>query len=170
MKHVLRAVAGGASLSLVPLMAFAETTCEINGQVVDCADIPGGVWAALGAFWIVFFALIILMIAAIWKIYVKAGQPGWASLIPVYNAVIMLRIVGKPEWWVILMFIPFVNIVISFIVLYRLARAFGRGTGTCIGLIFLPFIFLPILAFGNAAYIRPSSPAAFVPAPGGDLT
>lgn len=81
-----------------------------------------------------------------------AGQPGWSSIIPIYNLIVWLRIVGRPLWWIILFFVPFVNIVISIIITYQLAKVFGKGVGFTIGLILLPFIFYPILAFGQATY------------------
>ena len=96
------------------------------------------------------------MIVAAWKIFVKANQPGWASIIPIYNTVIMLQIVKKPTWWVILIFIPFVNIIIGFIITYELAKVFGKGIGFVFGLIFFPIIFLPILGFGKATYMPPA--------------
>ncbi|MEG2219710.1 MAG: DUF5684 domain-containing protein [Muribaculaceae bacterium] len=103
-------------------------------------------------FWITYAVIILFMIICAWIIYEKAGKPGWASIIPFYNCVVMLKIVGKPTWWLILLFIPVVNAVISIIISLRLATSFGKGTGFAIGLIFLPFIFYPILAFGNAKY------------------
>ena len=85
--------------------------------------------------------------------YIKAGKPGWTSIVPIYNIVVMLEIVGKPLWWIILMLIPFVNIVVWFIIAHSLSRSFGKDIGFTLGLIFLPFIFYPILAFGNSQYM-----------------
>ena len=99
-------------------------------------------------------ALVILSIVALWKLFTKAGKPGWASIVPIYNTCVMLDMASKPMWWVILLFIPVVNIVISVLMLIGLAKNFGRGAGTVVGLIFLPFIFLLILAFGSAEYNR----------------
>ena len=100
-----------------------------------------------------YFGGIVLLIGAYWQIYVKAGEPGWASLIPIYNAYVLLRIAGKPGWWLILLFIPVVNIVVAVMACLGLAQAFGKGTGFTIGLILLPFIFIPILGFSDAKYI-----------------
>ena len=97
-------------------------------------------------------ALVIVSVVALLKLFTKAGKPGWASIVPIYNTCVMIDIAGKPIWWILLMFIPGVNIVISVLVMIGLAKNFGRGTGTVIGLIFLPFIFLLILAFGSAEY------------------
>ncbi len=98
----------------------------------------------------------ILLIASLWKIFDKAGQPGWAAIIPIYNTYIMLQIAGRPWWWLILMVIPFVSLIIAIVVCIDLAKAFGKGVGFGLGLGFLGFIFFPILAFGSAQYQGPS--------------
>ena len=108
---------------------------------------------SLGAgFWIVMILYAVLMIVSYWKIYEKAGQPGWASLIPIYNAWVLLQIIGKPGWWILLMLIPCVNIVIAVIVYIELAKVFDKSVGFAVGLLLLPFIFFPILAFSDAEY------------------
>ncbi|MDC0268494.1 DUF5684 domain-containing protein, partial [Akkermansiaceae bacterium] len=106
----------------------------------------------VGLFFFIYFAVIILVIASIWKIFTKAGKPGWASIIPIYNVIVLLEIIGKPVWWIVLFLIPFVNIIISIIATNEVSKSFGRGAGTTVGLIFLPFIFYPVLAFGSAQY------------------
>ena len=93
-----------------------------------------------------------LMIASMWIIFTKAGEPGWASLIPFYNMIVLLKIAGKPLWWLILFFIPIVNFIIIIITIIALAGKFGKGTGFVVGMILLPIIFFPILAFGDATY------------------
>ena len=95
----------------------------------------------------------LLMIVAMWKIFVKAGQPGWASIIPIYNLYVWCKIVGRPGWWIILMLIPFVNIIVGIVLCIDMAKSFGKGAGFGIGLAFLGIIFLPILAFGSAQYL-----------------
>jgi hypothetical protein len=102
---------------------------------------------------IVYLAIIVLSIAAGWKLFTKAGQPGWGILVPFYNIYLMLKIAGKPGWWMLLLFIPFVNFIIGIIVTVALAKNFGKGTGFALGLIFLSPIFFPILAFGSARYV-----------------
>lgn len=101
---------------------------------------------------VVILAIVLLLIASMWKIYVKAGKPGWAAIIPIYNLIVLLQIIQKPLWWIILLIIPYVNIVGGILVDYHLAKSFGKGEGFAIGLILLPIIFLPILAFGDAEY------------------
>lgn len=112
-----------------------------------------GTFAALGiGYIIVMLVLVVFFIAVQWKIFVKAGQPGWAAIVPIYNLYIMLTIVGRPGWWLILYLIPCVNIIISILVSLDLARVFGKSSGFGVGLILLPIIFYPILAFGDAEY------------------
>lgn len=97
-------------------------------------------------------AIIVVIFAAAWKVFTKAGQPGWAVLVPIYNAIVWLRICGKPGWWVILLIIPVVNFIITFIASLAMAKNFGKGTGFGIGLWLLTPIFIPILAFSDAKY------------------
>lgn len=103
-------------------------------------------------FSLLYLGFIVFVIASIWKVFVKAGQPGWACIIPFYNLYILLKIAGKPGWWLLLFLIPLVNIVISILVLIDVAKAFGKGAGFGLGLTFLGFIFYPILGFGDAQY------------------
>lgn len=91
----------------------------------------------------------LLMLISTWRIYSKAGEHGWASIIPIYNVFVLLRIADKPGWWILLLMIPCVNIVISVLVYIGLAESFGRGVGFALGLILFPVIFLPILAFSR---------------------
>ena len=99
-----------------------------------------------------YFAVIILCVASIWATFSKAGQPGWACIVPIYNLVVMLNIAGKPIWWILLLFIPIVGLIVNILVIIAFAEAFGKGVGFALGLVFLPFIFFPILGFGSAEY------------------
>ena len=101
---------------------------------------------------IIMLAIAVIAIVAHWKIFTKAGQKGWTSIIPILNLLVLMKIVKRPLWWVVLMFIPIVNIVILVIVLIDLAKAFGHGVGFALGLIFLGFIFALILGFGKSTY------------------
>jgi Family of unknown function (DUF5684) len=125
------------------------------------AEAPKGPGAL---FWICEIAFIILMVASIWKIFSKAGQPGWAAIIPIFNTYIMCKVAGRPGWWLLLLFIPFVNFIIWIILCIDIAKAFGKGAGFGIGLLLLPFIFFPILGFGSAQYQGAPPPAAPLPA------
>ena len=93
-----------------------------------------------------------LLIISLWIVYQKANKPGWAVIIPIYNVLVYLEIVKKPWWWLFLMMIPVVNIVIAILITHQLSLSFGKSAGFTIGLLFLPFIFYPILAFGDAKY------------------
>lgn len=97
-----------------------------------------------------------------WRIFEKAGKPGWVALIPIYNTIMLLEVVGKPWWWLLLFFIPGVNLVFAIWMLNLLSLSFGRGIGFTLGLIFLGPIFYPILAFSNAEYIRPAGTPVIV--------
>ena len=109
-------------------------------------------------FWICYFAVIVLLIAAIWKVFSKAGQPGWAAIIPIYNIYVMCKVAGRPGWWLLLMLIPLVNVIIAIILTLDIAKHFGEGIGFAIGMILLPFIFWPILGFGGAQYQNAAPP------------
>lgn len=124
---------------------------ETSGQVA----VSGG----FGMFGVVWLVLAVFMIVALWKVFAKAGQPGWGVLIPIYNTYLMLKIAGKPGWWLLLLFIPIVNFVIAILATVGIANNFGKGGGFAVGLIFLPLIFYPILGFGSAVY-KPVVPAA----------
>jgi uncharacterized protein DUF5684 len=121
----------------------------------------GLVGALFGA--LVAIAFAILMIAAMWKVFVKAGQPGWASIVPIYNIICLLNITGKPTWWIVLFLLPVANIIAAILVVVALAKSFGKSTGFAMGLLFLGFIFFPILGFGDARYIGPVGDAGAVP-------
>lgn len=111
---------------------------------------------------ILFCAIALLQIIAQWKVFVKAGQPGWACIIPIYNIYIMTKIAGKPGIWVLLMIIPIVNIVLAIWLMNMISKSFGHDEGFTVGLILLSFIFWPILGFGDSKYLGPyGNPEAF---------
>lgn len=128
-----------------------------NSYVTTSADMAlfavGGamlIWMIIGC------VLGILMIIGMWKLFTKAGKPGWASLIPIYNLIVYLQIAGLSPWLILLCIVPFVNFiaapVIGILANVKLAKAFGKSGGFAVGLIFLNSIFLLILAFGSAEY------------------
>ncbi len=100
-------------------------------------------------------AIGVLMIASMWRIFTKAGQPGWAAIVPIYNYIVLLKVAGKPVWWVVLMFIPLVNLVVMLLILSSITRNFGKGMGYTLGLLFLGPVFFPMLAFGDSRYLGP---------------
>jgi len=107
-------------------------------------------------------ALVVFIIAALWKVFVKAGQPGWAAIIPIYNIYIMTKIGGKPGYWTLLCLIPIVNYIFSIWLYNMISKSFGKDEGFTVGLVLLGFVFWPILGFGSAKYQGPfGDPAAY---------
>lgn len=135
----------------------------------DFAPIDAGAMAAFAGvgivFFVVIFAIIALLIASWWKIFTKAGQPGWAAIIPVYNIYIMLKMVNMSPFLLLIiisLFIPilnFIGMIAWFVVIvmmyHKISLAFGKNVGYTLGLVFLSIIFLPILAFGSSVYTKP---------------
>jgi hypothetical protein len=105
---------------------------------------------------LVSLVVLVIAIAAYWRIFTKAGEAGWKSIIPIYNIVVLLKIVGRPWWWLLLMLVPLVNFVVMIVVMNDLSKSFGHGMGFTLGLIFLSFIFYLILAFGSSQYQGPA--------------
>jgi hypothetical protein len=128
-----------------PARLLAQVEYSTQGEPPSPVSIIFGLLVAL------------LLIVAMWKVFTKAGQPGWASIIPIYNLYIWCKIVGRPWWWILLMLIPFVNFIICIILCIDLAKSFGKGVGFGIGLALLGIIFFPILGFGSAQYQGPSA-------------
>ena len=123
--------------------------------LMQSSDNTAGNAAAAGfgiGFTIVWLAIVVLMIASFWKIFTKAGEPGWAAIVPIYNLIVLMKIIGRPAWWVILYFIPFVSFITWIVNSIDLAKRFGKSTGFALGIVILPFIFLPLLAFGDSSY------------------
>lgn len=135
-----------------PNSTYATTTAATAGNINPIAIV---VW----------LAVLVLMIVSMWRVYTKAGKPGWASLVPFYNAYVLLQIAGRPGWWLLLYFIPLVNLVVTFIVAVDLAKAFGKGTGFgVVGLALFSFVGFPMLAFGKAKYAGPAGKTPSTPA------
>lgn len=111
---------------------------------------------------IIVLAILVAMLASLWKIYEKAGEEGWTSLVPFYNMWVWIHMVGRPAWFIILCFIPIANIYAACALINDVSKGFGKGIGYTLGIIFLPFIFLPLLGFGDAQWTKPrsSEPAA----------
>lgn len=109
--------------------------------------------AALLTIALFFFGFTLFLIICQWKIFTKAGKPGWACLIPIYSGIVLLEIIKKPVWWIFMLLIPFANIYFAIVIMNELSKSFGKTAAFTVGLIFLPFIFYPMLAFGDAKYI-----------------
>ena len=104
---------------------------------------------------VIYLIVLLVVFAGMWKVFTKAGKPGWAAIIPIYNLIVLLEIVGKPLWWFFLLLVPCVNIVFLVIIYNELSKSFGKGAGFTVGLILLSPIFFPILGFGDAVYLGP---------------
>ncbi|MEU4801837.1 DUF5684 domain-containing protein [Actinosynnema sp. NPDC023587] len=115
--------------------------------------------ASIGVFPIIISLVIaVLMIAAMWKVFAKAGQPGWAAIIPIYNIYVLLKVAGRPGWWLILFIIPVVNLVMSVILALDVAKAFGKsGVFGFFGLWLFGIVGYPVLGFGSARYQGPAA-------------
>jgi hypothetical protein len=111
----------------------------------------------MGFLMVVYCAVILMALASLWVVYTKAGQPGWAAIVPIYNLYVWTKIVGRPWWWMLLMLVPLVNIIIAIILNLDLARSFGKTAAYGVGLMLLGFIFYPMLAFGSSTYTGPSA-------------
>lgn len=120
-------------------------------NAASAQGIVGGMFVMMIILCILSFAISIFMIICLWKIFEKLGKPGWASLIPFYNVYVMCEIAGKEWWYILLSLIPIVNIYAMFVLYDGIAKKFGKTTGFTIGMLFLPFVFFPILAFSKNA-------------------
>ncbi|MEN9440370.1 MAG: hypothetical protein RLZ33_446 [Bacteroidota bacterium] len=132
----------------------------LNFKTIIMYDL-NDLYEVLAAYLVVLLLIAVYAVIVMWKVFTKAGQPGWAILIPFYNLYVYTQVVQRPNWWMILYFAsiipilgPIAVLVVSIMDSLRLAKVFGKSTGFGIGLIFLGIIFQSILAFGDAKYIR----------------
>ena len=126
-------------------------------EVTTTSESSGG--GASIVLFVVYAVIIVFAIAGLWKTIAKTGQPGaWALLYIICTPIFLipvLKATGRPTWWVFLAFIPFVNIVVWFIVMIDLAKSFGKSTGFGVLLALFPFVFALILGFGQDEYRGP---------------
>lgn len=121
-----------------------------DGLTAPTASISVGM---LLTFVLVGLVVAVFYIAVMWKVFTKAGQPGWAAIIPIYNTYVLCKVAGRPGWWLLLFFVPLVNIVVLIMLCLDVARMFGKsGAFGFFGLFLFGFIGYPILAFGDARY------------------
>lgn len=128
-----------------------EDYIDYSTQLSDVQS-AGSVTAGLGAMWVIYLFVMLLMIVSMWRIFSKAGRPGWAAIIPIYNTIVLLDIAGYDWWYLFLFLIPIVNIVIIFKVYIDLAKKFGKSAGFGVCLVFFSIICMPVLAFGSSEY------------------
>jgi hypothetical protein len=126
------------------------------------SDAAGGAFFALifGVLLIPILVVSLLSVIGKWKLYTKAGKPGWAAIIPIYSTIVMLEIVGKPLWWVFLIIFPCTSFIFFIWATNLLSKSFGQSEGFTIGLLIFPFIFYPVLGFGSYQYLGPSAQEA----------
>jgi hypothetical protein len=130
-----------------------------GGGGVPSGAAAGGAGAAIGlliCYFVFVFVMIAFFVAVQWKIFSKAGEPGWAAIVPVYNVMILSKICGRGEMFGLLCLVPCVNIVVGIMLTLDLAKVFGKDMGFAIGMLLLPIVFMPILAFGSAEYVGAS--------------
>ena len=142
-------------MQLLPRGLLAQDDMNIQFEDLDAIG-ANSVLAGLLVLWLIplLIALVLrlIIVAGSWKMFSKAGKPGWAAIIPVYHFVVVLEITGKPIWWLLLLLVPLLNLFIVIMVALALAERFGKTPGFAVGVLLLPFIFIPILGFGDATY------------------
>jgi hypothetical protein len=144
----------------------------MGGLVAQYSNTSSGLGAGVFIlFFLIGIAVYVFYGYCLGLVFQKAGQPLWAGFVPLYNTYILLKIVGRPGWWLIFYFIPILNLIFTIIVYLDLAKSFGKGVGFALGLIILSFIFIPILAFSDARYLGPVAapggpPGGYPPPPG----
>lgn len=127
-----------------------DTDLDLDSMLsYEMVDVPEWVPHAAMA---IMAGLTLLMLISCWRIFTKADEPGWATLIPIYNVLVTLRIARKPLWWFFLLMIPVVSLIVSVIMYVSLAHNFGKSAGFGLGLLLFPIIFYPVLAFGSAEF------------------
>jgi hypothetical protein len=126
---------------------------------MDNIQIGGIIGGIIGYVFLLLFSMAIsaFTLVCMWKIFTKAGKPGWAALVPFYNTLVTLEFLGRPWWFLLLMFVPIANVVIEIIIIFDYAKSFGKSTAFGFGLLFLSIVFIPILAFGSSRYIGPAT-------------
>lgn len=141
------------------------TDIPVNNFTEAEAEAAGGLLAGIGIGMVIFYLILtIFYLVCSIKIFQKAGQAWWKAVIPIYSAYVQIKFVGRPGWWLILLLIPFVNIVVGIVVLHDLSKSFGKDVGTTLLLIFVPFIMYPLMAFGkDYQYVGPAADPNFDP-------
>ena len=155
-------------LGQLQLLAQEMTDQEAAEAAVAAGGVIAAILAFLAAFAVVIAVVALFFAACFWKVFSKAGQPGWAAFVPIYNVVLLLQIVGRPLWWIFLLIIPGINLIVGIILYIDLAKSYGKDIMFALGLIAVSPLFLPILAFGSAQYQGPAALADGGAAPAGD--
>jgi hypothetical protein len=139
-------------------MTYGMNDTMTSGSSTADAALSAGAMAIIS---IVYLAVFALIIVSMWKLFVKAGKPGWASIVPIYNSYQVTQIAGRPWWWLLLMLIPFAGIVFAVIIVVDFVKSYGKSTGFALLALFLPFVAYPIMALDkNVVYRGPAGPDA----------
>ncbi len=146
---------------------YSYTTYQTSSELSSASA------AALGlivmVFMLFYFAVVVVSVVSMWRLFTKAGKPGWAAIVPVYNQIVMLQVAGRPVWWVLLMmFVPVFQVWVAIVAAIDFAKSYGKSTGFGVLVALLPFIGLPVLAFSkDANYVGPVAEGldTFTPAP-----
>ena len=132
----------------------------MEGALMDSAAMTTGIMGFFAGYFAILAIIAVIGIIANWKLFSKAGKPGWASIVPIYNLVVQFQIVGLNPWLILLFIVPVIGsiamIVLGIMVIFRMAKSYGKGAGFGWGLLLLPFIFNLILAFGSSEYVGPN--------------
>jgi len=143
----------------IPIYKLKKLTVMENYDYED--SLSSGLFAGVGLIGcLIYLAILVLTVAGLWKMFEKAGKPGWAAIVPIYNIVVIIEIIGKPLWWILLWLIPCVNIVIGIWGMNLLMKSFGKDSLYTVLALFFPFIIFPVIGFGNDPYLGPSAAEA----------
>ncbi len=133
---------------------------------------PGESAAVMGGMvfvWLIYFAVFIVMAISLGKLFAKAHKPSWAAIVPIYNTMVQLEIAGRPTWWLLLLlFVPFLNLWVSIVLMLDFAKSYGKSTNYGIFMAILPVVAFPMLAFSkDTKYVGPVAQGldGFMPAP-----
>jgi hypothetical protein len=142
-------------------MTSVATLMLLLFQDDSSATAAAGAMALFGGVFLLFWlAIVVVIIVGMWKVFEKAGQPGWAAIVPIYNIYVLTQIAGRPAWWIVLFLIPIVNFVAALIISMDIAKAFGQSAAWGIVLLFIfGVIGYLMLGFGNYRYTKPAMAA-----------
>jgi hypothetical protein len=136
--------------------AFTDSYSNSNPTFTTTTTSTGPFpWGALMPFLIIFLVMAVIAIVSLWKIFQKAGKPGWAAIVPVYNEWVLFELTGFPGWLSLLIFVPFANFIAGVVAImanFKLVKLFGKGDGFAVATIFFPYVTLPIVAFGKSQF------------------
>lgn len=151
-------------------MDATYSTTYTSTTTADPAAV-GVLMAVMGIFWLVMLAISVVQIVALWKLFTKAGKPGWAAIVPFYNVIVMCEIAGRPAWWLAMMFVPIANIVFSIMLTLDFVKSYGKDTTFAVLTILFGFVMLPVMAFDkNTRYVGPAGPEGHTTPPAQPLS